>query len=74
METIARGSTAGKRLLIGTNRDESALFVGPHPEHDATGADLGNLPVAKFASVYPQYASLYPEMSVEQRRIRALTA
>jgi carboxylesterase type B len=31
IETIAAGSSHGKRLLIGTNRDESALFIGPHP-------------------------------------------
>ena len=74
VETIAGGSTRGKRLLIGTNRDESALFIGPHPEHDATAADLGNLSVARFASVYEKYKTVYPKMSDEQRRIRALTA
>jgi para-nitrobenzyl esterase len=74
VETIARGSTRGKRLLIGTNREESALFVGPHPQHDATGADLGNVPVARFQAVYAKYKALYPEMSDERLRIRALTA
>jgi para-nitrobenzyl esterase len=74
VETIAGGSTRGKRLLIGTNRDESALFVGPHPAHDATGADLGNLPVARFQDVYAKYKAIYPEMNDEHLRIRALTA
>jgi len=74
IETIAAGSTRGKRLLIGTNRDESALFVGPHPAHDATPGDLGNVAVEKFAPVYAKYKALYPEMNDEQRRIRALTA
>ena len=74
VETIAGGSTRGKRLLIGTNRDESALFIGPHPQHDATGADLGNVPLAQFQAVYAEYKALYPEMSDERLRIHALTA
>lgn len=74
VEGIAAGSTRGKRLLIGTNRDESALFIGPHPEHDATAGDLGNIPVDRFAAVYAKYKDLYPSLSDEQRRIRALTA
>ncbi len=72
--TIAAGSTRGKRLLIGTNRDESALFVGPHPGHDATPAELGNLAQPAFAPVYAHYAQVYPAMTDDQRRIRALTA
>lgn len=72
--TIAAGNTRGKRLLIGTCRDESAAFVGPHPQNDATAADLGNLPVEDFLAVYRRYKDVYPEMTDEQRRIRALTA
>ncbi len=64
----------GKRLLIGTNRDESALFLGPHPEHDPTAQDLGNVPLPRFAAVFARYAALYPGMSEELRRIRAVTA
>ena len=74
IETIAAGSTRGKRLLIGTNRDESALFVGPHPHKDAGASDLGNTTVALFADVYARYKRLYPDISEEQCRIRALTA
>jgi len=74
IETIAAGSTRGKRLLIGTNHDESALFVGPHPLHDATVKDLGNLTLSAFTQVYDRYKSIYPDMTDEQRRIRALTA
>jgi para-nitrobenzyl esterase len=74
VDTISSGSTKGKRLLIGTNRDESALFVGPHPGHDATPAELGNLSQAAFASVYAHYAQVYPAITDDQRRIRALTA
>lgn len=74
VETIAAGSTRGKRLLIGTNRDESAAFIGPHPEHDADAANLGNMRTSRFLEIYREYAKIYPEMTVEQRRIRALTA
>jgi para-nitrobenzyl esterase len=74
IETIAKGSAKGKRLLIGTNRDESALFVGAHPAEDPTAKDLGNLSLATFDEVFAKYAGGYPEMTAERRRIRALTA
>jgi len=74
VETIAAGSTRGKRLLIGTNLDESAAFIGPHPSKDAIAADLGNLPLPRFAEVYPRYKAIYPDLTEEQRRIRAVTA
>lgn len=74
IDAIHGGSTKGKRLLLGTNRDESALFVGPRPSKDAAAADLGNLSAERFAPVYAKYKELYPEMTPEQRRIRALSA
>lgn len=72
--SISQGSSHGKRLLIGTNRDESALFLGPHPQHDPGAGDLGNLSVAAFDAVFHKYRAIYPEMSDEQLRIRAATA
>jgi para-nitrobenzyl esterase len=74
VETIAAGSSLGKRLLIGTNREESASFLGPHPEHDPGAADLGNLPVAQFTEVLHKYRAIYPQLTDEQLRIRAATA
>jgi para-nitrobenzyl esterase len=73
VETIAAGAMRGTRLLIGTNRDESALFVGPHPQ-SVTAGDVGNVPLAKFEEVFARYKAVYPEMSEDQLRIRALTA
>jgi para-nitrobenzyl esterase len=73
VETVANGALSGTRLLIGTNRDESALFVGPHPQK-VTAADLGNVPLAKFEEVFARYRAVYPTMTEEQLRIRALTA
>lgn len=74
VETIAAGSGAGKRLLIGTNREESAAFLGPHPDHDPGAADLGNVTLARFDEVFAKYPKIYPEMSEEMLRIRAATA
>lgn len=71
--TIAAGSTRGKRLLIGTNRDESALFLGPHPG-DPTAKDLGNMPAEKFDQILRRYKDVYPDMQDFQLRIRAVTA
>ncbi len=73
VESIASGAMSGTRLLIGSNREESALFVGPHPER-VVAADLGNVPLAGFEEVYAKYRALYPTMSEEQLRIRAVTA
>lgn len=72
--TIAAGSARGKRLLIGTMRDESALFIGPHPQSPVSARDLGNLPEPRFAEVASHYRALYPDLTEEQLRIRSLTA
>jgi para-nitrobenzyl esterase len=71
---VVAGSSKGKRLLLGSNRDESALFLGPHPTADPLQRDLGNLPLDRFNEVFAHYASLYPDMPAYQRRIRAVTA
>jgi para-nitrobenzyl esterase len=73
VETITNGALSGTRLLIGTNRDESALFLGPHPLK-VTAADLGNVSLATFDEVFARYGAVYPGMSEEQLRIRAVTA
>jgi para-nitrobenzyl esterase len=72
--TIAAGSSRGKRLLIGTNRDESASFLGPRPGGDPTGKDLGNMPPTRFAPILERYKEIYPDAQDFQRRIRAVTA
>jgi len=74
IKTIAAGSSKGKRLLIGTNRDESALFIGPRPLADPTAKDLGNIPLEKFDAVLRRYKEVYPDMLDFQYRIRAVTA
>jgi para-nitrobenzyl esterase len=74
VESVAAGSSRGKRLLIGTNRDESAAFLGPHPQKDPGATDVANLPVADFVSVFKKYREIYPQMTDEQLRIRVVTA
>ena len=74
VDLVAKGSSKGKRLLIGTNRDESALFLGPHPVADPKASDLGNLSLDRFDAVLARYAALYPGMTASQRRVRAVTA
>lgn len=74
LETIRNGSTRGKRLLLGTNLDESALFIGPDPTSDPTARDLGNLTLDQFDKVAEQYRKIYPKMTDEMRRIRSVTA
>ena len=74
VESITAGSSRGKRLLLGTNRDESAAFLGPHPRKNPGPADLGNLTIADFDTVFKKYKEIYPQMTGEQLRIRAVTA
>ncbi|MGI4829353.1 MAG: carboxylesterase/lipase family protein [Janthinobacterium lividum] len=74
LEAIKAGASRGKRLLLGTNRDESALFIGPDPAKDPTARDVGNLPIAQFQTIEEAYSKLYPEMAAPLRRIRSLSA
>ena len=74
IENLRQGCARGKRLLIGTNREESAFFLGPKPESDPDAEQLGNVSVSRFDKVAAQYAKLYPEMTVEERRVRSTTA
>lgn len=74
VKATAAGSARGKRLLIGTNRDESALFLGAHPKRAITAADLGNATLPEFQRVLGEYGGLYPDMPEDRRLIRAVTA
>ncbi len=74
IEPIAHGSARGKRLLIGTNRDESALFLGGRASQPLTQRNLGNTRLAQVQPVLDAYRNLYPQMTPAQLNIRALTA
>ncbi len=70
---IVSGAAKGKRVLIGTSREDSVVFVGPHPS-TVKAQDLMSLPEERFAPVEAKYAALYPQLTEEQRRVRAVTA
>lgn len=74
LQTIAAGSTKDKRLLIGTNREESAAFIGAHPAKDPVASEVATMPIESFLRIYARYQQLYPQMTDPQRRIRALSA
>jgi para-nitrobenzyl esterase len=59
--------------LIGTNREESAAFLGPRPQL-VKAQDLMSLTKEKFDGVEAGYAALYPDLSEERRRVRAVSA
>lgn len=71
---IAAGSARSKRLLIGTCRDENAFYLGDHAGERITQKRLGNATEAQFHAVLANYAAVYPQMSVADRNVRALTA
>ena len=73
IENIAAGSTRGKRFLVGSNLDESAVFIGPHPK-EVIQPNVGNVALAKFNEIYAHYKTLYPKLNDEQLRIRAVSA
>ncbi|WP_263408763.1 carboxylesterase/lipase family protein [Terriglobus tenax] len=64
----------GRRVLIGTNRDESAAFIGAHPGKEPVQAELSNLSLERFAPVYGRYEAVYPQMETDARHVRAVTA
>ncbi|MDE1155368.1 MAG: carboxylesterase family protein [Acidobacteriaceae bacterium] len=74
LQMIRAGNSRAKRLLLGTNLDESSLFLGPHPQHAPTAHDLGNLTLQQYEPIAAHYPELYKQLNVEQQRIRAVTA
>ena len=73
VETIAAGSGKGKRLLIGSNREESAAMIGTAPK-EVDRREIGGVPPEAFDAVEAKYTALYPQLTEERRRVRALTA
>ncbi len=71
---IRSGSSRSKRLLIGTNLQESAFFIGPDPDKNPVANQLGNTSLAEFEPVLSRYAKVYPQMTAAERRVRAVTA
>jgi para-nitrobenzyl esterase len=69
------GATRRLRIIIGTTRDEWALFNPPGlPFEPLASRQLGNLDLATMQDMERRYATALPEISAEDRRIRMLTA
>nr|MDA8247710.1 carboxylesterase family protein [Rhodospirillales bacterium] len=76
VDAVAAGSAAGIALLLGSNADESVLFV-PDPAQAAGPvgpAALSNLPAGAFADLQAPYDTLLPTLSPAERHWRMLTA
>jgi para-nitrobenzyl esterase len=77
LPTLAALRQTGRanRLLIGTNRDESILFIdratagGPLLQHDFANVDVGAL-----AGMDTAYDRLFPGLDALHRRVRLVTA
>jgi para-nitrobenzyl esterase len=74
LPAIAAGRSRNKRLLIGTNRDENAFYLGDKAAEPITQKRLANSTEAQFNAVLARYRTIYPTMSPAGLNIRALTA
>lgn len=72
---IRKGASADIPLLIGTNRDESILFLDRKlVGQPVAQAELTNLDVEAARPIFAKYKDAYPELSAEALRVRFLTA
>ncbi|WP_373077307.1 carboxylesterase/lipase family protein [Zhongshania sp.] len=70
---VAGASTC--RLLIGTSRDEAITFIGEEAGAAPISAKhLSNINVDTANTILKGYATLFPELSLYERKIRFLTA
>ena len=76
VDAVAAGSAAGIALLLGTNADESVLFVpdAATAARPPTQADVANMKLAAFAALDGAYARELPKLSAADRHWRMLTA
>lgn len=75
VDAAAAGATSHLGMIIGTCRDESALFLPP----DAAGQpfearQITNIGVDDMRALEGPYAELHPDLPEPERRIRQLTA
>lgn len=78
MTPIARirsGKAPRVAMLIGTNADESRLFVPPdRAAQPIAPQSVSNVPMARIAELDAAYARAFPDLSVAERHWRLLTA
>jgi para-nitrobenzyl esterase len=75
IDAARAGATRHVAMIIGTTRDEWALFAPPgQPVQPLDSRQLANLDLATMTMMEQRYADAFPEVSAEDRRIRMLTA
>lgn len=75
LEYLRSGSSRKVRLLIGSNHDESSFFVRGAALHQPVGPrEIQNAKMDLIHAMKPKYDALFPNLTVEQRKVRLLTA
>jgi para-nitrobenzyl esterase len=75
LAAIGKGAMKNVRLLIGTNRDEMAIFTQPEAAGTPLAqSEMANLDLASAEPIYRHYAAAYPTLPPLALRIRFLTA
>ena len=75
IDAARAGATRHLQMIIGTTRDEWALFTPPGtPLLSLDRRQLANLDLATMTEMERRYADALPHLSSEDRRIRLLTA
>jgi para-nitrobenzyl esterase len=75
IDAAKAGATRHLSMIIGTTRDEWALFMPPgQPLAPLQPRELANLDLATMQAMEDRYATAFPEESAADRRIRLLTA
>ncbi len=75
LAAIAKGSAKHIRVLIGTNRDEMAIFTNAEAAgRPLAQSEMTHMELADAEPIYQKYAAAYPELSPLALRIRFLSA
>lgn len=75
IDAARAGATRHLGMIIGTTRDEWALFTPPGtPLQPLEQRQFANLDLATMTGMEARYAAALPDVSAEDRRIRLLTA
>jgi para-nitrobenzyl esterase len=75
VDAARAGATAHLDIVVGTARDEAALYMPPPlAEQPFRPGQVANVSLATVAAAEAAYAGTFPDVSLADRRIRQLTA
>lgn len=75
LEYLCSGSSRRLRLLAGSNRDESTLFVrGAELEEPIRQSEMQNMSMDKAPEMEARYKAAFPQLTAPERKIRLLTS